>query len=306
VTQRETNTQLVGLIGWPVEHSVSPAMFNAAFDALGMNWRYDLFAAPQDKLPRVVTALHEHGVRGFNVTVPHKRSVMELLDVVKPEARIIGAVNTVTALTEANRRWEGTNTDGIGFSTDLRSRIPEHPRGASAIILGAGGAARAAAYILAQMGYQIYIAAREPVRGLEIIRDVQAGITVSETHNRPQGSTQWRMQMRTVPWNRLEQIGTAVRLIVNCTPVGMWPRSDASPWPDDVPLPSEAVVYDMVYRPIETTFMRQARAAGLEAHNGLGMLVQQGIIAFQLWTGQDAPVEVMYTAAQRALAHDTK
>ncbi|MBN1965549.1 MAG: shikimate dehydrogenase, partial [Anaerolineae bacterium] len=168
------DTQRVGLIGWPVEHSVSPAMFNTAFEALGMNWHYESFPTPPDRLHDTLRVLKTRDLVGFNVTVPHKRSVIPLLDELRPEAKTIGAVNTVIAGEDGC--WRGTNTDIMGFHTDLLANLEPQASG-RALVLGAGGAARAVTFVLARFGYQIHIACRNPSKGLEMIRDVQTGLT---------------------------------------------------------------------------------------------------------------------------------
>ncbi len=296
--------QRVGLIGWPVTHSVSPAMFNAAFAALEMDWRYEAFPVPPQELEHTLDCLREQGVRGLNVTVPHKQAVIPLLDTVQPEAKAVGAVNTITLANDGTARLHGTNTDIVGFLKDLADHVAAPAReGAQALVLGAGGAARAAAYVLARLGYATHIACRNTTRGLELIRDIQAGMATNSAHLPQQSeTTQWRMQMRTIPWERIGFVAGEVSLIVNCTPVGMWPDVDQTPWPAETPIPAHAMVYDMVYRPLETRFLQQARAAGCQAISGLGMLVWQGAASFRLWTGREAPLDVMLDAAQQALA----
>ncbi len=291
----------VGLIGWPVEHSASPVMFNAAFEALGLNWRYEAFPVPPEKLERTLRDLHARGVLGFNVTVPHKQAILPHLDSILPEARAVGAVNTVTALADPTPIWQGTNTDILGFQRDLLIHLPDPRPGMLALILGAGGAAHAATYVLARLGFQIMIVSRTPGRGLELIRSIQSGLRLGDAEH-PIESTQWRMQIRTMTPDRLAELKTPIDLIVNCTPVGMWPNTEASPWPDGVPFPPTAFVYDMVYRPEQTLLVRQAQATGLNAVSGLGMLVQQGAAAFQRWTGTEAPIALMLDAARQVLA----
>ncbi len=300
--QRNT-PQIVGLIGWPVKHSVSPDMFNAAFATLDMNWRYEIFPTEPERIAQVVEELLDRQIRGFNVTVPHKRAIMPLLDAVRPEARAIGAVNTVTRSSDDDQRLEGTNTDVYGFRTDLTGRISAHPQGSGAIILGSGGAARAAAYVLGHIGYQLHIVTRDPARGIKLIQDVQPGLATSDTQRSPVKSAQGQMQA--FARDHLGKINGDIKLIVNCTPVGMWPNVHESPWPEEVPFPQADVVYDMVYRPERTRLMQQAEAAGIEAHGGLGMLIHQGAAAFRLWTGLEPSIDIMYSAAQRALKHDT-
>lgn len=298
------DVQQVGLLGWPVAHSVSPAMFNAAFESLGMNWRYTAFAVAPDQLKQTLHDLQRQGVRGLNVTVPHKQAVIPFVDVLHAEAKAVGAVNTITFTNSGGTvKLHGTNTDIEGFRTDLVAFLDmDETRPLRALVLGSGGAARAATYVLAQLGYQITVVARNPNRALELIRDVQIGFaTPARAIPADITSTQWRMKMVTVPWDRLGQVSSRADLIVNCTPVGMWPQDNESPWPDHVPIPATAIVYDMVYRPTKTRLIRQAEAAGARAIGGLGMLVKQGAAAFRLWTGQEAPLDVMTQAAQKAL-----
>lgn len=276
----------VGVIGWPVTHSISPAMHNAAFKALGMeDWLYELVPVPPDIVGYSLRVLRdEGGFIGVNVTVPLKEKVMEH---VKPDerARAIGAVNTIDF-----RSNVGTNTDVIGFIDDLVAHGLQLV-GLPVIVLGAGGAARAAVYGLAKAGANIVVVNRTMQKAQVMLADltISAGI-------------------RGVDVKTLDEAVEAAShgdshasLIVNCTSVGMWPKVDESPWVEGVPFPPNAIVYDMVYRPEVTTFMRQAEAHGGRAIGGLGMLVRQGAAAFQIWTGHEAPVEVMFAAAREAL-----
>lgn len=292
----------VGLIGWPVKHSLSPHMFSAAFAHLGLNWQYTAIAVPPEELATHVRDLQHQSFRGFNVTVPHKQHIMPLLDTIRPEARSVGAVNTVIAQQkDGQTQWIGTNTDVAGFAADIEHLVGPEGAAANALILGSGGAARAAAFALAQMNYQVMVASRNPTRGLRLIRDVQAGLLADPNRPASVESTVWRMQMRSLPWDRIGTFAQETQLIVNCTPVGMWPHVEETPWPHDVPFPQGITLYDMVYRPATTQLMDQATQAGGTAHNGLGMLVRQGAAAFELWTGQVAPIDVMLEAAQAAL-----
>ncbi len=271
----------VGIIGWPVSHSLSPAMHNAAFQALGLHdWSYELLPIPPDIVRQGLKTLRdEGGFIGVNVTVPLKQAV---LPYVKPDerAQAIGAVNTIDFRTNL-----GTNTDVIGLIDDLKAHNLTLD-GARVIVLGAGGAARAAVYGLARAGALITVVNRTPQRAQVMLADlaVSAGIggvdvkTLDEAAELPD-----------------------VSLIVNCTSVGMWPKTGESPWIEGVPFPKGITVYDMVYRPEYTHFMAQAEARGGQAIGGLGMLVRQGAAAFTLWTGLPAPVEVMFAAAREAL-----
>ena len=272
----------VGLIGWPVEHSVSPAIHNAAFEALGLPWRYALIPTAPDRLEQELANLRSGGFRGANVTVPHKQSVIPYLDEISEAARAIGAVNTIVA---EDGRLKGYNTDADGFWRALRE-VGYEPAGKSALVLGAGGAARAVVYALARGGCRVAIWNRRAERASSLALDMRrANVTLSVVA-------------------RLSDLElAAVDLLVNTTPVGMWPHADASPWPEALPMPEHWLVFDLVYNPVETRLLAQAKAAGARAIGGLAMLVHQGALAFELWTGQSPPTDVMLAAAAESLKH---
>jgi len=279
------STHRVGLLGWPVEHSVSPAMHNAAFDALGLPWRYTLLPTPPGRIETALTNLKAQGYRGANVTVPHKQAVLPHLDAISDAARAIGAVNTIVVQED---RLIGHNTDGDGFlAALLESGFAPHGR--RALVLGAGGAARAIVYALAQSGCVIAIHNRTVGRAVQLAHDMQdatAGAPVT-----------WVPVSTALAGLDLAQFD----LLVNATPVGTWPRSDASPWPETLPMPPHWTVFDLVYNPADTRLLAQARAAGATAVGGLGMLVYQGVLAFERWTGHAPPIEIMRAAAREAL-----
>lgn len=272
--------QKVGIIGWPVAHSISPAMHNAAFAALGMNdWQYDAVPIPPDIVRQGLRTLKgEGGYVGVNVTIPHKQAVMPY---VRPDdrARAVGAVNTIDFRTDA-----ATNTDVLGFIDDLQAHDVALV-GTRVIVLGAGGAARAAVYGLAQAGAQVVVVNRTRQRAQEML----ANLALSANLN----------GIAVMTLDEAAEWGAA--LIVNSTSVGMWPHVEESPWITGVPFPKGATVYDMVYRPEKTALLQQAEANGGRAIGGLGMLVRQGAKAFEIWTGRAAPVEVMFAAARDAL-----
>lgn len=275
----------VGIIGWPVTHSISPAMHNAAFAALGLNdWHYDLLPTPPESLAEQVRSLPDNGYVGVNVTIPHKQNVMPLLNGISVAARGIGAVNTVLI---EGRRLEGHNTDSIGFMLDLEANGIQI-QGQRVLVLGAGGSARAVVLGLANRGAQVIVMARREQTAWQLREDLRQGIT-----------RQFDIEVQ--PLSALPKIAQSVHLIVNCTPAGMWPEVANSPWPEEIPIPPQAAVYDLVYRPAKTRLLQQAEAAGVRAIGGLGMLIYQGAAAFELWTGQEAPVEVMRSAALSAL-----
>lgn len=275
--------QRVGLIGWPVEHSVSPAMHNAAFQALGLDWWYTLLPTPPGEIASTLAQLRGQRYRGANVTVPHKEAVMAFLDEAESSARSIGAVNTVVV---REGRLLGYNTDAPGFLAALQAAGFE-PKGSRALVLGAGGAARAVVYALVQAGTIIVLFNRTPQRALELVYHAQG----------MGGSVSW-----TASLDSLEPELADFNLLVNATPVGMWPQDNVSPWPEALPMPSHWTVFDLVYNPAQTRLLAQARAAGATAIGGLEMLVQQGALAFELWTGQFPPLDVMRAAARESLA----
>ena len=275
-------TQLLGIIGWPVSHSFSPAMHNAAAAALGLNLVYVPLPVHPDDLKTAVSALPALGFGGVNVTVPHKQAVIPLLDELDEAAQAMGAVNTIVVKREsgdlrsrgAEERLVGYNTDGAGFLADLAT-LGVAVAGRECLILGAGGSARAVVYALAQAGATGRILARRPSQAQQLITDLKLPFAAH-----PLADLKAAAQS-TAP------------LIINATPLGMTPHPDASPWPDNLPIPPGAFIYDLVYNPRQTKLMRQAHAAGRRAANGLGMLVHQGALAFELWTGVLPDVNVM-------------
>ncbi len=267
----------VGVIGFPVEHSLGPAMHNAAFAALGLtDWFYDKIAIPPDIVRLSLRELRDHGYVGLNVTVPHKQAVMPF---VKPDelAQRIGAVNTIDFRTNV-----GTNTDMIGFMDDLAAHGID-VGGERAIVLGAGGAARAAVYGLAKGGARIIVVNRTPENASAMLDSlgVEGAILSAD-----------------------EALKRGAALIVNCTSAGLYPKVDNSPLPDDAPIPAGITLYDMIYRPAKTRLMTQIEAAGGTAIGGLGMLVRQGAAAFRLWTGVEPPIEVMFGAVREVMSNE--
>jgi shikimate dehydrogenase len=266
-------TKIVGLIGWPVEHSRSPAMHNAAFAALGLDWRYILLPTPPDQIEAVVARIRSGELQGANVTIPHKQAVLPYLDEIDAAALAVGAVNTIVKQAE---RLIGFNTDILGFKRSLIEtgvEVKDQP----CAILGAGGSARAVVYVLRELGAHITVYARD----VEKAHAVHANCRLLSA---------------------LREINPSTKLLVNTTPVGLSPNIDASPWPDDVPLPKGALIFDLLNNPARTKLMQRAEQAGLRAVNGWNMLVYQGAAAFEKWTGIEPPVDVM----KRALAQSMK
>lgn len=276
----------MGLLGWPVAHSFSPAMHNAAARALALDIVYVPLPVAPSRLAAALQGLEALNFLGANVTVPHKQAIMPHLDQLEPAARAIGAVNTITfsqAEGSAGRRqMHGANTDHAGFMADLQAHDIV-VAGRNCVVLGAGGSARAVAYALARHGARVTVCARRVEQAEELTAALAPHV---------EGAT-----LQAAPWHTLRDVSSLrAPLIVNTTPVGMHPEVDQSPWPADLPFPDGAELYDLIYNPADTLLMQQARAAGCRAFNGLGMLLRQGALAFALWTGQQPPVAVMAAA----------
>lgn len=270
-------TKVVGLFGWPVSHSLSPAMHNAAFAALGLNWIYIPFPLAPERMSMAVSSLQTLNFMGANVTIPHKQAVMRYLDHIDPGAQAIGAVNTIVNRTDGVC---GYNTDEFGFLQSLLEADFD-PRGARCLILGAGGAARATVFSLANAGASEIAVYNRTVE--------RAAFLVDDLHNM---FNETRFSYESLSTQSLEAANHFFDLVVNTTSVGMVPDPETTPWPDDIALP-KAVICDLVYNPPQTRFLQQAEAAGLKTIDGIGMLVHQGARAFEFWTGQRPPTDLM-------------
>lgn len=272
-------TQLVGVMGWPIEHSLSPEMHNAAFQALGMNCCYVPLAVPPERVGDAVRGLGALGFRGCNVTVPHKQAVGAFLDEISPDAQAVGAVNTLVR--RKDDRWAGYNSDVPGFMMSLEEEGFTALR-KRALVLGAGGAARSVVYALAQAGALVTIMNRTVERAEALAQDIAALFPGAA--------------LRAVPLapSPLRREADAADLLVNTTTLGMWPHEETSPWPDELPFPPHLTVFDLVYNPLRTRLLAQAESAGAKSIGGLKMLVYQGAISFQWWFGVMPPTDVMY------------
>jgi len=274
-------TRLVGLLGWPVAHSLSPLMHNAAFDALGLNGRYVPLPVRPGQVATAVRGLAALGFCGVNVTVPHKQAVLSVVDRVVPEARVMGAVNTlVIKQGDGAPVISGHNTDLPGFLLALAHGGFDLAGDTPAVVVGAGGAARAVvAGLLADSSREVWVLNRTPEKAQALVTEMGAAYGCAE-----------RLAAGPLTRDHLVDHVRAAGLLVNATTVGMWPRSEASIWPEAVPVPGGITVFDLVYNPLETLLLRQARQAGAQAIDGLEMLVQQGALSFALWA--EAVVDV--------------
>ena len=261
----------LGLIGYPLGHSLSPKIHSAALNAYGLQGEYSLFPiAPDDiqGLKDLLACVRNDEILGLNVTIPHKQNVIPLLDELTPTAQAIGAVNTISV---RNGKLVGDNTDAPGFLTDLGGLKTSEV--SKALVLGAGGSARAVVYALIHDGWDVTLSARRPEQARDLASNYHLPITTD---------------LRLATFD----------LLVNTTPLGMAPNVDTSPWPDHLPFPKDAAVYDLVYNPRETKLVRDARAQGLPARAGLGMLIEQAALAFEIWTGHRPPREALFEEVQ--------
>jgi len=283
----------LGLIGYPLGHSLSPKIHGAALKACGLQGDYSLFPIhPNDKqgLKGLLARVCSGEITGLNVTIPHKQNVIELMDELTPTAKAIGAVNTIYF---RNNKLIGDNTDAQGFLSDLKlfltlecnsslSHIQEQAPALqkNVLILGAGGSARAVVYALLNDGWNVSIVARR-------IEQAQQLVVALTNH-----------ELRITDSISNLELSNIV-LIVNTTPIGMAPKTDQSPLPENLSLPSNILIYDLVYNPHETKLVKDARSQGLIATTGLGMLIEQAALAFEIWTGYNPPREIMRAAIEQ-------
>jgi shikimate dehydrogenase len=278
----------LGLVGYPLGHSLSPRLHAAALAALGLQGEYLLYpVAPDDAqgLAELARQVRAGELAGLNVTIPHKQNVIPLMDSLTEGATAIGAVNTLLMKDGA---LVGHNTDAPGFLKDLGRFLGDSvPARKKAIVLGSGGGARAVIHALVHDGWDVTVAAVLMDQAQALVQSLGGGSDIAGA-------------LRAVPTgsDRLEALLDETALVVNASPVGMSPLTDESAWPAGLAFPSAAAVYDLVYNPRETRLVREARAAGLRATTGLGMLVEQAALSFECWTGQAAPREAMRAAAE--------
>ena len=271
-------TRLTGVFGHPVSHSQSPAMHNAAFAQMGLDYIYVPFDVHPDNLEAAVAGIRALNMVGVNVTIPHKERVIPFLDWVSEDARNIQSVNTIHCLEGALR---GYSTDGEGFINALEAS-GKNPAGSKAVILGAGGSARATAHALFTHGAEVTVVNRTFSRAVELASMLSA--------------------IRPIALDSRDAVEAVQKadLLVNCTSVGMYPKVDEQPVPFEW-LHEKLFVFDQVYNPLETRLLKAARSAGCRTANGVKMLVFQGAISFEIWTGHAPPIEVMESAVLAGL-----
>lgn len=267
----------VGVIGWPLEHTLSPVIHSAAFRRSDLDWVYLAWAVEPEMLPDAIRGLRALGALGANVTMPHKESVMSHLDELSGDARTVGAVNTIQRV---GSRLIGHNTDVDGFRRFLDGDAGIDPSGMRVLVLGAGGAARAVVRALDGLGVaELAVAARDVGKGSKLV----------ELAAHARGSA--------ISWEDAAASAPSYDMVVNATPLG---TGSGDPLPDVEWGPGRIVV-DLVYDPPSTALVERARAAGAHAWGGIGMLVHQAAASFGIWTGQDPPLETMSAAALHAI-----
>ena len=279
-------TKICGIIGDPIEHSMSQAMHNAAFGALGLDYIYFPFHVRQDELPGAIAGMRALHIVGLNVTIPHKVDVIPLLDRLEPLAKKMGAVNTIV---NEGGVLIGSNTDAPGFLQALRSQSIE-PKGKKIVIIGAGGAAKGIVFILAEVGASLVILNRTISKAEELASQIVQHYCQ-------------KLKTMTLSAENLAGVLDGADVLVNTTSVGMVPDVDRTPVSSSL-LNPKLVVYDIIYNPLPTRLLREAKAAGARTVDGLDMLVWQGALAFKKWTGREAPFEIMKQAAVKALKNE--
>jgi len=268
------------LIGDPVEGTLSPAMMNSAFEELGLNHAYVAVRVPGKLLPDAISGCRAMDIAGLNVTIPHKIAVMSLLDELDESALTVGAVNTVKNI---RGKLVGFNTDGRGAVRNLEEKAGKI-KGKKVLLLGSGGAARAIAFSVAEAGAKLTIANRTVSRARALAAETECKLGV-------------RAESISIDRVNLKKAIASTDILINATSVGMSPDAGKT-LVDSGMMRRGLVVHDIVYKPARTRLLQEAKRSGAKAVEGLGMLVQQGALAFEIWTGKRAPVKVMEAAAR--------
>ena len=275
------STNIVALIGHPVEHSFSPPMHNRAFEKLNMDYAYVAFDVEPANLKSAIEGAKALNIKGFNVTIPHKISVMEFLDEIDEVARLIGAVNTIDF-----KNMKGYNTDGIGAVKAIEEVTSI--KGKNVVIAGAGGASRAISFYIAKYGADaMTILNRNPLKAQNLASDVSNSGLIGEVKS-----------------DSISEINAYLAdadILIDTTPVGMHPNVDDEPIATSQNMHEDLVVFDAVYNPNETVLLKEAIKAGAKPVYGIKMLLYQGVESFKIWTGRDAPVDEMEMALRKTL-----
>jgi shikimate dehydrogenase len=276
-----SESKLFGIVAHPVHHSLSPIMHNAAFAKLELLHHYHAFDVRSMHLKAAIEAMKTLRVSGLNVSIPHKVEVMQYLDEIDTEAQAIGAVNTI--LLQEDGRLKGYNTDGAGYVQSLLAETQIELAQSKTLLLGAGGAAKGiAVYLIKQGCTEITIANRTRNKAEQLVIQL-------EEYMSDQGIVG---RVACIEWEKASHNSDAFNLIVNTTPIGMWPNIEQTPIYFDH-LGTNTIVSDIVYNPLNTLFLTKAEQKGANIHQGLGMFIYQGALAFEYFTGEKAPIECM-------------
>jgi len=279
---KNSNPKIYGILGYPVKHSFSPAMHNAAFSALKINAKYESFEVKPDQLKDFFTKMAEKNIYGLNVTIPYKEKILDFASL-DSESNYLKQIKAVNTIVKKDGKWKGFNTDIAGFSRHLKENFT--PSGKKAAILGAGGAARAVAYVLADCA-----SSQIDIFDIDANKAKDLALVIKKLF--------LNFQI-----NAVDSIaGLKIKdkdLLINATPVGL---KESDPClVDEAMLHKNLFVYDLIYNPPETKLLTLAKHIGAKTANGLSMLLYQGMLSFKIWTGQDAPQEVMWQALQGEL-----
>jgi shikimate dehydrogenase len=279
---KRPHPKIYGLVGFPVQQSLSPLMHNAAFSALGINAEYKLFAVKPPELENFLRSLSPRNIYGLNVTIPYKEAVIPFLDRVSKETKLIGAVNTIKV---SGGRLEGFNTDGFGFLRHLTEDLKFNPENQKIAILGAGGAAKAIGVYLSQVKpKRIYIYDVDRTKLIVLVRHLQENFK--------------NVEFKAA--SSIEELDiSGCDLLVNATPVGM---KESDPClVNEKFIHSNLLFYDLIYNPKETKLLKLAKKRSAKVSNGLGMLLYQGALAFELWQDKKAPIQIMKEALEKGV-----
>lgn len=273
--QINARTKLLCVIGHPIEHSMSPVMHNAALKELSLNFKYLAIDVPPEDLEKAVIGFKKHDMKGINVTIPHKEKIMEYLDKIEPLAEKIGAVNTIK---NVNGKLIGKNTDAIGAKKALIDAGFEF-MGKKALIIGAGGAARAISFALSEEIDELFICNRTKKRAIKLAKDLEDSTKITATG-------------RNLSKKALKLLIDKVAILINTTPLGMYPHVGISPIPREL-LADHLFVYDIIYNPLKTQLLKDASEIGCKTLNGIDMFINQGALAFEWWTDMKPNINTM-------------
>lgn len=293
MTHIDAHTRIVAVLGYPIEHSLSPLIHNTAFRHQNLNYVYVAAGVPPADLSEAVAGLKALGFAGANVTIPHKQVVLTLMDELSEQARAVGAVNTIVCRRSEDGEGRGIlygdNTDVAGFLEPLRPAA-ERLRGERMLIFGSGGAARATAYALLTTfrPARLYIAARTLEKANRLVDQLRPFDAAGA--------------LDVVPVPEAGEAVRSSRLLINATPLGMYPNVQQTPWPDASCFSPGQIAYDLIYNPEETRFLKEASARGASTIGGLGMLIAQAAAAYVQWTGQEMPIDAVRSVLNERFA----